>query len=1095
MYSSVTASKKATAADADYWTANMVSAVRFSEALQALVTSESPDILIEIGPSGALAGPVAQVLKAASGASDVKYHAAWSRGVTAIKTLLTLAGNLYVAGAPINISAVNAGSREISPRTIVDLPNYQWNHSARYWHENTASIDWRTKRFITHDLLGSKIPGTSWKAPTWRKKLDVADVPWLKDHRMGTDVLVPGMAFAAMALEAMYQKHCVLHPDETKDVTGPGDLAYRFRNVKFDRAVVLEEGKPTHLLLTLASVPGSSDWHEFRVRTTADSSQDIIYDHCAGLVRVQDPLGEEHALKGAELAPLRHPQSSAPWYKLQEQMGSHFGPSFRQIKHWETTSGQRTCRATLNLSPPPSKWDPQSSYPIHPAVLDVCQQTATAAFLAGERSELKDVIILSQIDDMVINRISSPTQTAELQDGLSLAEAVWTGRGRKEHVQSWSTNVAVHDPASGAVYVRFRGLRYVRLDVEAVPDSHVFHATHWRPDVGEMTQDQLLYLGLATPTTVAGDRLHEILDLVAFKTPRLSVLEISLLEDAAEGASSSLWLQGTSTRIARKAYSQFTFASTNAKTLVAVETANAGQASSSKFHLLAPNQEALGLPGKEATFDLVIVQATSSEATELQPLLAKLKTLLKPDATTIVAVSPSTTTSSLLQSRSFSDLQDTASDRDGNNEPSHSSGSQTPPRSTSTTPASSVGTGPDLKFPVGDTFQHLLSGVWDTVDVLQIPGRPQSYLYRNANPTSPTSIPPTTQGQILVARFAETTPPISPTLVSMIQRANHSVTQQTIEDLDARPALLDSASVVLVMDELAQSVLTRISESHWESLKRLVGSGKPILWVTKGAQTDRVSDPEKAMVQGLFRVARREDPGARLTTLDVQSPSSPAAHWAIERVLRKLVSGSGVVDEEYAERDGLLLISRVIPDEGLNEFKSASMGAAGLESVVKSFHGNKAQVRLQADKKGSLESLQWCETAVGEVEVGEGMVDIQVMAMGVNFKDVATTMGIVPEDEHMIGCECSGYVRRVGKGVSGFKVGDRVVAQTNGTYVNHLQVVVDRVYPIPDRMSFEDATTIPLVYLTAIYSLYHLGNLQEGQVCFGGEVGQAVANV
>ncbi len=111
----------------------------------------------------------------------------------------------------------------------------------------------------------------------WRKKLDLADVPWLKDHQMGPDVLVLGMAFAAMALEAMYQKHCTLHPDETKEIDGPGDLAYRFRNVKFDRAVVIEEGKPTTLLLTLAGVPRSKDWHEFRARTTTGADQDVIY--------------------------------------------------------------------------------------------------------------------------------------------------------------------------------------------------------------------------------------------------------------------------------------------------------------------------------------------------------------------------------------------------------------------------------------------------------------------------------------------------------------------------------------------------------------------------------------------------------------------------------------------------------------------------------------------------------------------------------------------------------------------------------------------------------------------------------------------------
>ncbi|KAK4215364.1 hypothetical protein QBC37DRAFT_459225 [Rhypophila decipiens] len=1094
MYSSVTASKKTTAADADYWTANMVSAVRFSEALKDLVSSESPDVLIEIGPSGALAGPVSQVLKGMS-STDVTYHAAWSRGANAITSLLKTAGNLFVAGAPVNLDAVNGGYG-VSPKTIVDLPNYQWNHSARYWHENTASIDWRTKRFITHDLLGSKIPGTSWKAPTWRKKLDLADVPWLKDHQMGSDVLVPGMAFAAMALEAMYQKHVVLNPEETKHVNGPGDLAYRFRNVKFDRAVVLEEGKPKHILLTLAAVPGSKDWHEFRVRSTEDSSQDTIYDHCAGLIRVHEPLiGEEHAISGAQLAPLRHPQSSAPWYKLQKEMGSHFGPSFQKIKQWESVSGQRTCRATLTLTPPPSKWDPQSTYPIHPAVLDVCQQTATAAFLAGERSELKDVIILSQIDDMVINTV--PTV---VDDGLALAEAVWTGRGRKEHVQSWSTNVAIHNPSNGELYVRFRGLRYVRLDVEATPDPHVFHATHWKPDVAEMTQDQLLYLGLTSSATAAKKDaakqggLHEILDLVAFKTPRLNVLELSLI-DQDSSSSESLWLQDAG-NTARKACAHFTFASTNAKTLVSVETASneAGTSGNAKFHLLALNQETLGLASPPSKgYDLVIVQ-TASSSEDVQPILAKIKALVKPDAMTIVAVSSSQSSplgGLIPSSSSSSDLVNDVADAlvaASSNSNSGSNGSQTPDRLSSTsTPASSAASERDIKFPVGETFRHLLDGVWETgVDVLQIPGRPQAYLYRN----SALGVVNTEgQGQVVVAKFTDDSPPISPALVAMIERAGYSVVQKNISELVDSSAL-DSATAVLVMDELAQSVLTTISPANWALLKRLVSSTKPILWVTKGAQTSHVSDPEKAMVQGLFRVARREDPGARLTTLDVQSPSSPAAHWAVERVLRKVIlsstvqegaeTGVGVLDEEYAERDGFLMVSRVIPDEKLNEFKTATMGA-GLAPVMKPFHGNPAQVRLQAYKKGSLESLQWCELAVGEVPVGEGKVDIQVMAMGVNFKDVATTMGIVPEDEHMIGCECAGVVRRVGPGVKGFKVGDRVVAQINGTYVNHLQVVTDRVYHIPESLSFVDAATIPLVYLTAIYSLYHLGNLQEGQ--------------
>lgn len=52
---------------------------------------------------------------------------------------------------------------------------------------------------------------------------------------------------------------------------------------------------------------------------------------------------------------------------------------------------------------------------------------------------------------------------------------------------------------------------------------------------------------------------------------------------------------------------------------------------------------------------------------------------------------------------------------------------------------------------------------------------------------------------------------------------------------------------------------------------------------------------------------------------------------------------------------------------------------------------------------------------------------------------------------------------------------------SHGTYVNRLQCPVERVHVIPATMSYEDAATIPLVYLTAIYSLYHLGNLRQGQ--------------
>lgn len=95
-------------------------------------------------------------------------------------------------------------------------------------------------------------------------------------------------------------------------------------------------------------------------------------------------------------------------------------------------------------------------------------------------------------------------------------------------------------------------------------------------------------------------------------------------------------------------------------------------------------------------------------------------------------------------------------------------------------------------------------------------------------------------------------------------------------------------------------------------------------------------------------------------------------------------------------------------------------------------------------------------------------------------------MGVVPESEFMIGCECVGYVKRLGHGVTKFNIGNRVAVMINGTYANRVPCPIRRVNSIPAWVSFTDAATIPLVYATALYGLYHLANRREGQVRWTG---------
>ena len=242
--------------------------------------------------------------------------------------------------AQVNECALGETDKE--PSTIIDLPNYVWNHSIKYWHENEASKDWRFKKYVHHDLLGSKVLGSSWRAPSWRKLLNLADVPWLKDHKMGPDVLMPGSGFISMALEALYQQKQAIDPDE--NVTSSNDLCYRFRNIRFDKALVLEEGKEAVIMLSLTQQLGNKDWHEFRI----SSSTDVVFvEHCSGLIRLQDPIDE--ALTDARFAPLKYSTSGHLWYKAQSEIGYAFGPDFQKLLKVKSSSGQRYYRSLVSL--------------------------------------------------------------------------------------------------------------------------------------------------------------------------------------------------------------------------------------------------------------------------------------------------------------------------------------------------------------------------------------------------------------------------------------------------------------------------------------------------------------------------------------------------------------------------------------------------------------------------------------------------------------------------------------------------------------------------------------------------------------------------
>jgi len=141
---------------------------------------------------------------------------------------------------------------------------------------------------------------------------------------------------------------------------------------------------------------------------------------------------------------------------------------------------------------------------------------------------------------------------------------------------------------------------------------------------------------------------------------------------------------------------------------------------------------------------------------------------------------------------------------------------------------------------------------------------------------------------------------------------------------------------------------------------------------------------------------------------------------------------------------------------------------------------------------------------VGEVATpvtGEGQVLIKVHATTVNRPDLVQREGKYPPppgDSEILGLEVAGTVEALGAGVSGWKVGDRVMSLVGGgAYAEYAVAYASHLMPIPESMSFEEAACVCESYITAFLNLFMIGGLKDSNttIIHGGGGGVNTAGV
>lgn len=121
---------------------------------------------------------------------------------------------------------------------------------------------------------------------------------------------------------------------------------------------------------------------------------------------------------------------------------------------------------------------------------------------------------------------------------------------------------------------------------------------------------------------------------------------------------------------------------------------------------------------------------------------------------------------------------------------------------------------------------------------------------------------------------------------------------------------------------------------------------------------------------------------------------------------------------------------------------------------------------------GGPEVLTYEDVPAPTPRPGEAVVEIK--AIGLNYIDTYHREGLYPVELPCIpGMEAAGVVARVGEGVQGVQVGDRVgYAGVMGAYAAEAIVPADRLVPLPAAASYQEGAAALLQGMTAHYLAY-----------------------
>ncbi len=329
------------------------------------------------------------------------------------------------------------------------------------------------------------------------------------------------------------------------------------------------------------------------------------------------------------------------------------------------------------------------------------------------------------------------------------------------------------------------------------------------------------------------------------------------------------------------------------------------------------------------------------------------------------------------------------------------------------------------------------------------------------------------------------------TLLELQQQQCHLVTRHIIKDNpEAFQSLIqqhqDLAGVIYLcsLDEIED---WRECESYLYLVQALIqhNDNPPLWFVTRNAQPvdnyQLTSAIKQSCLWGMQKAIALEHPELLCVGIDLDRNST---NNEAETIFQEICA---VLNEQVGYRNNQRYVARLVRfdketkrqgDEETRRRGDKETGRLGDKETGRE-NSTEFNLQLEINDPGNLDSLQW--KSISRQQPQDHEIEIEVKATGLNFRDVMVALDLYPDETKFLGLECAGIVTALGKEVNDFKLGDAVIAISDNSFSRYLTVNSLLAIPKPESLSYEEAATIPVTFLTAYYTLIYLARIQPGE--------------